>query len=322
MPVLSDAASRMRVLNIVVIVVVLSYIAVSVWGGWDAVTRAVARVGLIGIAAACCLTLLNTVLRFVRWTAYLSLFGVQVPTLTSLRIYVAGFALATTPGGAGEPLVRGVFLNAYRFGFDKTMAAYVAERISDVLAMLIITTIGLSAYPAGEPFLLIVAIAIAALILLVLRIDWLVVVFRASAKRTNFLARAVQHGLATLQHCRAFLTPRLMVSGVVLGILAWGANAASFWYLTYLVGNEISFALALFIYSFAVLFGGLSFLPGGVGTAEAAMIALCIFNGIPEGEAVAVTLVHRSVTLWFSVLLGVGCYHSQRRRALESSHAR
>ncbi len=152
MPVLSDAASKMRGLNLVVVVTLLAYVAASLWGGWDTVVGSIAQVGVLGIAAGLCMTLLNTGLRFVRWSAYLRMLGGRVSRLASLKIYVAGFALATTPGGAGEPLVRSIFLKSYGFNYEKTVAAYLSERVSDVMAMVIIATIGFRRIRPGAPF--------------------------------------------------------------------------------------------------------------------------------------------------------------------------
>ncbi len=157
-------------------------------------------------------------------------------------------------------------------------------------------------------------------ILMLSSANGLATLYEALEGRGGRLGKLVQHGLATLQHSRDCFEPKVFAVGLLLGILAWSANAASFYYIAHLVGTHISFPIALFIYSFAVLVGGLSFLPGGVGTAEAAMIALLILHGMPEGQAVAVTLVHRSVTLWFSVLLGICSYYWQGRDAVHRSH--
>ncbi len=54
-----------------------------------------------------------------------------------------------------------------------------------------------------------------------------------------------------------------------------------------------------------MLAGAVSFLPGGLGGAEAAMLTLLIYGGLELPEAAAVTLVIRITTLWFAVLLGL-----------------
>jgi uncharacterized protein (TIRG00374 family) len=70
------------------------------------------------------------------------------------------------------------------------------------------------------------------------------------------------------------------------------------------LGHPLPLATAVFIYAFAMLIGGISFLPGGLGSSEAVMIGLLVMNGFPEAAAVTATLICRLATLWFAVGLG------------------
>ena len=54
-----------------------------------------------------------------------------------------------------------------------------------------------------------------------------------------------------------------------------------------------------------MLAGALSFMPGGLGGAEAVMIALLTLNGVPMPVAVAATVFIRLATLWFAVVIGL-----------------
>jgi uncharacterized membrane protein YbhN (UPF0104 family) len=65
-----------------------------------------------------------------------------------------------------------------------------------------------------------------------------------------------------------------------------------------------------------VLIGGLSFLPGGLGSTEAVMSALLVAHGFSVGDAVFVTLACRLVTLWLAVLLGWGAVLFLRQRPM------
>jgi uncharacterized protein (TIRG00374 family) len=52
------------------------------------------------------------------------------------------------------------------------------------------------------------------------------------------------------------------------------------------------------------LAGALSFLPGGLGGAEAVMGVMLVAFGADGAAAVAITLLCRIATLWFAVALG------------------
>jgi len=63
-----------------------------------------------------------------------------------------------------------------------------------------------------------------------------------------------------------------------------------------------------------MLAGAISFLPGGVGGAEAVMAAMLVAAGAPEAKAVAATVIIRLATLWFAVAIGVLTMALERRR--------
>ena len=85
---------------------------------------------------------------------------------------------------------------------------------------------------------------------------------------------------------------------------------------------HISLEFAVFIYALSMLVGGLSFLPGGLGSAEAVMIALLILKGMAMPTAVAATVFIRLATLWFAVLIGLlALYKSRYGEATQTTNA-
>jgi uncharacterized protein (TIRG00374 family) len=53
-----------------------------------------------------------------------------------------------------------------------------------------------------------------------------------------------------------------------------------------------------------MLAGAISFMPGGLGGAEAVMVALLMWKGMAGADAVAATVLIRLATLWFAVAIG------------------
>ncbi|QVL49596.1 MAG: flippase-like domain-containing protein [Thiocapsa sp.] len=70
--------------------------------------------------------------------------------------------------------------------------------------------------------------------------------------------------------------------------------------------------LLIYVAGFALFF-----LPGGLGGAEAAMVALLVAGGTMFGTAVLATVICRAVTLWFAVVIGVGAVFVLGRRRLQ-----
>jgi uncharacterized protein (TIRG00374 family) len=53
-----------------------------------------------------------------------------------------------------------------------------------------------------------------------------------------------------------------------------------------------------------MLAGALSFMPGGLGSAEAVMVALLVSSDVAVADAIAATVLLRLATLWLAVGLG------------------
>ena len=61
---------------------------------------------------------------------------------------------------------------------------------------------------------------------------------------------------------------------------------------------------AIGVYAAGMLVGALSFIPGGLGSTEAAMVVMLSLLGMDVSSAIAATIVCRVATLWFAVALG------------------
>ncbi|MGM0593720.1 MAG: lysylphosphatidylglycerol synthase transmembrane domain-containing protein [Pseudomonadota bacterium] len=293
--------------NALVISVALAavgYLVFSLWGGWREVTAALSAISWLLLGSLLLLSLVNYGLRFLRWHYYLVLFGHRIPPGRHLRIYLGGFALTTTPGKAGEAL-RSVLLQPYGVPYPHSLAALLAERLGDLAAILLLTSIGLIAYPKG---VLVVSLVSGLLLLALLFMQqkrllrWLEV--RLRQRLPGRIGRLAAGLVESILHSSRLFTLPLLGYSILLGLVAWGAEGLAFFYLAQAMGAELSLANAMFIYAFSMLVGAVSFLPGGLGGAEITMVALLLLHGMGQGEAVAATVIIRLATLWFAVFLG------------------
>lgn len=296
---------RFRALLLVVLLSAAGYLAFSLWGGWREVMAAIIQVGLAGTAIALLLSLVNYGLRFVRWQKYLALLGHRVHTPESLRIYIAGFGFTILPVKVGET-IRSVFLKQHGVPYPESLAAYFSEHFSNLISMVLLAVIGLWVYPQAKPLVVILAVLILVVLIVLQQDKWLQVIEAFAQKHLPArFGKLVAHGIEIILHSgRCFRLPVLLY-GIALGLVAWGAEGVAFYYIMHLLGSDLSLQAALFIYAFSMLVGALSFLPGGLGGAEATMVALLMLNQVAQPQAVAATVLIRLATLWFAVALGV-----------------
>lgn len=281
------------------------YLLFMVWGGWDAVLEASYQVGFKGLAVALSLSLLNYLLRFIRWQVYLHALGVYIPPSKNLWIYIAGFALTTTPGKAGEA-VRSVFMKDYQVPYRVSLGAFFSERASDLIAVVLLSALSLWDYPKAQPLIVGVALVMLAVILVVQKKSWLMAIEEfAKARLPHHFAHGIEFCIEMILSFRKCFTFKWLIVGIALGMAAWTAEGLALFYLLSLLNVDIGVSTTIFVYAFSLLVGSVTFLPGGLGGTEVSMSQLLAFFGAPFATTVAVTIIIRLATLWFSVVLGL-----------------
>ena len=250
------------------------------------------------------LALVSYVVRSLRWQLMLRHLGHKLPTGFALITYLAGFAFTLAPGKVGE-LAKYLYYRNLRIPLTGVMGAYSVERLIDLVVFVSLALIGLGASAGGHGFTLIMAGLAVPLVLLaiaVLPLAWFDnLLLGARSKRWSFLS----HGVSMLRSARSSMHPKSLTLVLVLGFVGWTAESLTLHAAGYLFTNwPIGAVQALGIYATAIVIGAISFLPGGLGTTEIAMVILLNNAGVPMPDAMLATIVCRVLTLWFAIILG------------------
>jgi glycosyltransferase 2 family protein len=278
-------------------------------------------------AAALALALGNYAIRLVRWSLYLRNREIEVPARVSVLTFLAGFALSITPGKIGELIKSYLLRESCGVPLARSAPIVVAERVTDLLALLILGIAGVAVYGVAREMVLAGA-AVLALGLLVLAWPRLAHGLIRLVTRPRPLARfqprlrTFYDGLAELAH------PRVLWWSTGLAVLAWLAECVGFALIVYgFAGTDVPLGLATLIYAVTTVAGALSFLPGGLLVTEATMTLFLVeaSRGVDQPTAVAATILTRLATLWFAVAIGLAALAILRavvprtRRALEAA---
>lgn len=290
-----------RALTLSIGLAALLYLGFVLFADREAVFAALRRVGLSVLVAIFTLSLVNYLLRFWRWQRYIAAFGHILPWRRHFLYYLAGFTLTVTPGKAGEA-VRSLYLHQYGVTYAQSLAALFVERLLDVLAMSLLALLILLARPDYAWLVAVAWMLTLGLGGLVTR-PWLPEKLRVWGQGHRYEHRLGQLA-RLLDSAVVLLRPGYLLFGLSLGVLSWGLEGLSLYWIAQEVGVGISLETGIGIYAIAVLAGALSFLPGGLGGTEAVMGVLLVAFGADGASAVAITLLCRIATLWFAVTLG------------------
>jgi uncharacterized protein (TIRG00374 family) len=267
-------------------------------------------------AAAIGLALANYGVRFLRWMIYLRQQAVTVPLSSSLLVFGAGLSLSITPGKLGELVKSFLLRELHGIPARRTAPIVIAERVTDLIALIILAMIGVAVY--GVMIELVIASAALVgmgLVLLAWPRPTRALIGLVTRPRRLQRFREPLHdlygGLATL--CR----PRTLALATALAVPAWAAECVGFAAIVNgFPGAHVELGLAMVIYASTTIAGALSFLPGGLGVTEGAMTILLVQSAaaLDRPTALDATLLTRLATLWFAVVLGLACLAAARAR--------
>ncbi|WP_234414640.1 lysylphosphatidylglycerol synthase transmembrane domain-containing protein [Stenotrophomonas sp. ZAC14D2_NAIMI4_6] len=277
--------------------------------------------------ALCALMVLGSfLLRYQRWHYLLRAQGHQVPWREGLRAYIAGFAFTASPGKAGE-LLRIRYFGNLNVPAHTVLATFIAERALDLL---IIILLGVGAATLIPAFGVLATLVAGCLVLLYLagRWPWLLHQISSIGARLPgvWTRRLATFMVAGVRETGPLLRPQVALPGLLLGTLAWLLTALAFAALCSVLGLSISWQHSLGIYPIAMLAGAASFVPGGVGTTEAAIVLMLNAIGASMHIAVTAAVGIRLASLWLAIAVGMLAMasleiHPAQRRSKTTSGA-
>ncbi len=266
----------------------------------------------------------NYGLRIWRWHYYLRCIGVSVPLFESSVVFLSGFVMSVTPGKVGEVFKSLLLYESRQISIVRTAPIVIAERLTDLVALVLLTAVGSLAFEHG------IAIAGAGA----------VVVFGMLAtfayrplgelclgvlSRLPVLSKVSPKLREAYETLLTMLRPTALLVGTFIAVLAWGLECAALYAIVHgFAGIVLPWDAAIFAYSASTIIGALAMMPGGLGVTEAGMTGLLQKLGGPAMQpavATAATILVRLATLWFAVAIGMvalAIYRWTRRRAQSS----
>lgn len=276
--------------------------------GWEETKAQLMRLSLVQVAALLGLSLINYLFRGLRWHLFARRLGLPTGLLQDLRHFLGGFAMSVTPGRVGE-LIRMRWLKRETgWAVERTAPLVLVDRASDLAAMALILALSVALSAGGIAMAAPVAILALAAAWIATRPRLLAGLTTLAYRSTGLFPRLMGRIRRAARSLTAFSTGPTIAMALILGLIGWMAEGYAFHLLLMWMGADIGFWSALGIFTFATLAGGLTGAPGGVGGAEAAMVALLSLEGVPLEVSLPATAVIRLTTLWFAIGLGLAVF--------------
>ena len=273
------------------------------------------------LLASLALSTLNYLIRAVRWQWLLQRVGVHIPAGESTIVFLAGLSMTLTPMKVGE-LLKSVLLKQSRdISGSVTAPVVMAERITDLVALVLLASIGSLALDRGY-FVAVGGTALLAAIVSVCTVRPLGEAVLWVCERTPLVKRQIGRLRNAYDHLGTLVSPAPFMLSSGLSVLAWGAQCIALMLLVDAYpGASLSVEGSFLAYSMPLLAGILSMLPGGLGLTEASMTGLVQElggAGMTAAIAASTTILCRLVTFWWAIAVGIATLAYWRRHYARS----
>ena len=281
------------------------YVVLAVFSNLDKLAAALESFDYALIPAILGLVTLSYVGRFFRWTYYLRVLKVSVPTGINAAIFTSGLSMAISPGKLGEVLKSVFVRRASDAPIARTAPAVIAERATDGTGMVLWGFLGAFALNL-PPWTMLLFLAVAAFGIAVLRSRRLSLAAERVLAKLPLVYRFAPHMRDFTGASNELLGTRPLVIGTVISFLSWGLECTGVYLCAVGLGVHKPFLLIVFVFAVSSLLGVISLLPGGIGAVEAGLYSQFVaVANLSTGVAGALTLLIRLATLWFATLLGI-----------------
>jgi uncharacterized protein (TIRG00374 family) len=299
-----------RVVSVMLLAVVV-YGAAALYGGIGKIAASLQHYAFWTFAAACALAFLNYVLRFLKWEYYLAVLDIRgIPKGESFLTFLSGFVLTVTPGKVGEVFKSLILFQLREVPIQRTAPIVVAERVTDLIGVIVLITIGSVSFKGGAVWAAIGSALVLTLLVFVAKPTLSRRVLDLLPKLPGALGRVAGRVVPkveeALDNVRVLTTPSRLVIPTLLSIAAWACECFGLWVILGGFGEAVpSLPFTAFVYATATLAGALIPVPGGLGVTDGLIKEqLARLGGVAEGTAFASMLLVRFATLWFAVAVG------------------
>ena len=231
--------------------------------------------------------------------------GVGISLKENYLLYLAGLSMIVTPGGLGETIKSYYLKKRFGYSISKTFPLVFVERFQDMITLVIVLSFALIFIQIHEAMILdIIVVCVIIISYIIFRAKKLFVKIINFLKKISRLRKFGDNMSESYEGFYSMTEGKTMIKCAAVGIVSWTLEAIAI-YLVFLAFNiDLGFILTTIIAYAAILFGGVSLLPGGVGLTEISATTLLTKEGVELSLATSIIIMMRIATIWLSTATG------------------
>ena len=240
----------------------------------------------------------------IKWHLLLKNCEIHVPLKKNILVFLSGAAFEITPGQIGVLIKSQILKTSFNIPRTRTVPVIFIEKIYDLVGAILASIIGIIILGI-EPYLIIVAILVLAIIFFFMYYRPASKLFFKRITKTKFFSKYVENISEFDKIIQKSTSVKIATTCILLAVTYWFIISTAVYYTLIAFDiNILDYLEVLAIYATSVLLGAISFIPGGIGITEGSITGLFTLNGIDVSTALILSIMIRIFTLWYSV--GVG----------------
>jgi uncharacterized protein (TIRG00374 family) len=300
-----------RVIGFVVILLVASlivFVGIAIFskGGLLGVMGVIEHANVLIYLLAFVFQFLSFFVRFFKWRYYLRILKIKVSEVKNFVIYLSLYAMNLTPGRIGRVVSAYTVDRVSNTHFVEILPIVSVDIFTDFLGFVVLSLIFGMLFITYLPFILIVDFVILLPFIFILN-PWLFDILKKRILRGKLSEVFALYGDEYFASQSKLNTPKVYLLSLLFTVPAYFLTSLSLYLSLHALGINVPVLKSVLVYIVSVLIGIVSFIPGTIGSADVAMVALISSTfGISSSISAAATIMTRLATLWFGVALGSG----------------
>lgn len=248
------------------------------------------------------LLIIDALIKGTKWKLVINAHSMDYPLIESIKVFMIGvFFGLVTPGRAGD-IIRANFLKKHHKSYSNSLSTVIVDRFIDIGTLAILGSISLFvfSYVYGST-------GVSYILLVFLVIGYFGVLAALTSKRLTmfFLERIGKQFLIDFYMNLRQLEKKKLFITTLLGFLAWVVTPLEAYVIAQAMGLNVSFIFIFLCIPIITLAEIIPVTISGLGTREAAYIALFGLINISAPIAIAFSLAYLVFTFWTPASLGL-----------------
>ena len=288
-----------------IIVTVVFYAIVLFIGDINVISEKILEIEFWYLPAILALMGVHTVLMGIRYHRLLHRLEIKIPFTESLKIFVAGLSLGVTPGGIGTALKSHILKKKYGNSISSSLPIILIERWTELLAILIISLALLLWVPLYESMVLLaVGFALIVFVMVVFSNSKVFLLVQRLCGKIRFFKKFTESIEESKNSLNKITKKESIIESLVYSLIAKSIHLFTVYLVFLSIGINLSFFESGQIYYTSLVFGVLTFIPGGIIVTESSMLGLLLKHGIEMSLAIVAVIYIRIISMWLVTFVG------------------